>query len=81
MKTDRVLTMSECLANWYIGAIGVKPPADDARHIPITAEDDLNGKQGHGCRCDRWGHPCPGCLDKSDVQPRTERQDFSSAKK
>ena len=62
MKTDRVLTMSECLANWYIGAIGVKRPADDARHIPITAEDDLNGKKAHGCRCDRWGHPCPDCV-------------------
>jgi hypothetical protein len=21
-----------------------------------------------GCNCDRWGHPCPGCVDRI-VQP------------
>jgi len=19
-----------------------------------------------GCNCDRWGHPCPGCLDRKE---------------
>jgi hypothetical protein len=23
-----------------------------------------------GCNCDRWGHPCPGCLNR--VVPTTE---------
>jgi hypothetical protein len=24
-----------------------------------------------GCNCDRWGHPCPGCVDR-DVVPKAE---------
>jgi hypothetical protein len=20
-----------------------------------------------GCNCDRWGHPCPGCVDREIV--------------
>jgi len=29
------------------------------------------GFEAHaGCNCDRWGHPCPGCVDH--VAPRAE---------
>ena len=24
-----------------------------------------------GCNCDRWGHPCPGCVDR-DIVPKAE---------
>ena len=24
-----------------------------------------------GCNCDRWGHPCPGCVEPI-VQPKAE---------
>ena len=41
MKLDRVLTMGECLASWYGGVSCVKPPADDARHVPVAAQDDV----------------------------------------
>ncbi len=63
MKTDAVLTTNEYLSQWCALWKRVSPPASDARHIPIAAEDvlDLNNR-AHGCRCDRWGHPCPGCV-------------------
>ena len=25
-----------------------------------------------GCNCDRWGHPCPGCVERIVVQPMPE---------
>jgi hypothetical protein len=81
MKLDRVLTMGECLASWYGGVSYVNPPADGARHVPITAKSDAELKdEAHPCRCDRWGHPCPGCIDKPEPQSRTAPHDFSSAK-
>jgi len=61
MKTDRVLTISECLANWYIGAISVKLPTGDARHVPISADETHRTEKAGHCRCDRWGHPCEDC--------------------
>jgi hypothetical protein len=24
-----------------------------------------------GCTCDRWGHPCPNCVDR-DIAPKAE---------
>ena len=24
-----------------------------------------------GCNCDRWGHPCPGCVNH-DIAPKAE---------
>jgi len=24
------------------------------------------------CNCDRWGHPCPGCVERVVVQPKPE---------
>ena len=24
-----------------------------------------------GCNCDRWGHPCPGCVNR-DIVPKPE---------
>jgi hypothetical protein len=65
MKTDVVLTvdgyLDQCSALWK----PVSAPAPDARHVPVAAEGDVNLKsEAHGCRCDRWGHPCPGCGNK-----------------
>ena len=63
MKTDVVLTMDEYL-NMCCGVPKpVNPLADNARHIPITSEVDARSEE-HGCRCDRWGHPCPGCHEE-----------------
>ena len=64
MKTDTVLTMNE----YFDACCGVPkqvdpPAADNARHIPITSEVDARNEE-HGCRCDRWGHPCSGCLEE-----------------
>ena len=60
MKTD-VLTKDEYL-NMCCGVPQpVNPPADNARHIPITSEVDARSEE-HGCRCDRWGHP--DCLEE-----------------
>ena len=41
MKTDLVLTMDEYL-NACCVASRVKPPAKDARHVPITTENDAD---------------------------------------
>jgi len=63
MKTDLVLTMDEYLNAWCV-APRVKPPAKDARHVPITAQDNIDlHPEKRGCRCDRWGHPCVDCTD------------------
>jgi len=63
MKTDVVLTMDEYLDQCCAPAKPVSPPARDARHVPITAENELNrGTEEHGFRCDRWGHLYPGCV-------------------
>jgi hypothetical protein len=64
MKADVVLTMDEYLDQCCAFPKPVSPPAREARHVPITAENDLeSGTEAHGCRCDRWGHPCPGCVN------------------
>ena len=76
MKTDVVLTMDEYL-NMCCGVPKpVNPPADNARHIPITSEVDARSEEP-GCRCDRWGHPCPGRLEP-EVQMRTTSYDLVS---
>ena len=41
MKTDRVLTMDECLNEWGIVPTRVEPAACDARHVPIAEEMDV----------------------------------------
>jgi hypothetical protein len=65
MKTDRVLTMEECLNQWCVVPMHANPPAKDARHVPVIAQEDIDLRLNvHGCWCDRWGHPCPDCVDK-----------------
>jgi hypothetical protein len=60
MKTDVVLTMDEYLDQCCGLAKPISPSARDARHVPITAENELgSGTEAHACRCDRWGHPVP----------------------
>jgi hypothetical protein len=64
MKTDAVLTMDKYFAQCCALPKPVRPPASDARHVPITAENEPDsGAEAHGCRCDRWGHPCSGCVN------------------
>lgn len=61
MKTDLVLTMDEYLNACCVNP-RVKPAAKDARHVPITTEDNVDPHpKDRGCRCDGWGHPCAGC--------------------
>jgi hypothetical protein len=63
MKTDTVLTMDEYFAASCTATKHVNPPADNARHIPITSKVDARSEE-HDCRCYRWGHPCAGCLEE-----------------
>ena len=56
MKTDLVLTMDESLAMCGDVPRHVIPPARNARHIPITPEDNIEpNDEVHGSECDRWG--------------------------
>ncbi len=73
MKTDLVLTMDEYFDQCCIATKRMSPPAPDARHILIMAQDDLHtGTEAHGCRCDRWGHPCPNCVTPGRVKEQEE---------
>lgn len=73
MKTDRVLTMDECLNEWGMVPTRVEPAGCDVRHIPIAEEKDVDLKRNaRSCNCDRWGHPCPGC-GHSNVELKGER--------
>jgi hypothetical protein len=63
MKTDTILTMDEYFADSCIATKHVNPPANNARHIPITNEGDIGPRsEEHAYRCDRWGHPA--CLEE-----------------
>ena len=64
MKTDTVLTTNEHFdAHHGVPKEHVNPPADNARHVPITSEGDIDRRsEEHGCRSDRWGHP--SCLEE-----------------
>jgi hypothetical protein len=69
MKTDLVLTTDEYLTMCCDNPKHVNPPARDAHHIPITAEHDfVSNNEPQACRCDRWGHPCPGCAEHAQEQ-------------
>jgi hypothetical protein len=72
MKTDSVLTMDGYLAKRLVASRHVSPPATSARHVAITAPSDVDPHATTiGCRCDRWGHPCPDCpSEKSKAVPR-----------
>jgi hypothetical protein len=40
----------------------------------------LRDAEAHAdCNCDRWGHPCPGCVNR-DVVPEAETPVSSPAK-
>jgi hypothetical protein len=63
MKTDVVLTMDEYLDQCRAFRKPVSPPASDARHVSITAENEpASGREAYGRRCDLWGHPCSECV-------------------
>jgi hypothetical protein len=80
MKTDRVLTMDECLNEWGLVPTRVEPAGCDARHVPITADMKPGPRtNARNCNCDRWGHPCSGC-DERDVQPKAALSISSPAK-
>jgi hypothetical protein len=44
---------------------------------PLTRHEDAAVP---GCTCDRWGHPCPGCVE-SKPKTRTTLRKFSLVKK
>ena len=69
MKTDLVLTMDEYRDQCCVVPKRGSLPGRDVRRISITAGDnpDLNAGE-HRCRCDRWGHPCPGCAKTGRVK-------------
>jgi hypothetical protein len=72
--------MQECLDEWCLVSMHVNSPAKNARHVPITMEDNVDPDPGeHSCRCDRWGHPCPGRLERKPETHDVFR--FSSAQK
>jgi hypothetical protein len=76
MKTDVVLTMNEYLDQCWVLPKPVSRPSSDARHVPITGEKEPDsGGEAHGCRCDRWGHPCPGCVE-SRYEAEQNRSSF-----
>jgi hypothetical protein len=80
MKKDLVLTVDEYLDQRCVAAKHVNPPAPEARHLSITAGDNSDsGVAEHGCQCDQWGHPCPGCLEHK-VQVRSALPDSTSAR-
>jgi hypothetical protein len=80
MKTDEVLTIDRYLDQCCVVPKRLSPPAPDARHISITMKRERDSHAAaHGCRCDRWGHPCPDCLERKP-QTRTVSADFSSTK-
>ena len=63
MKTDLVLTIDEYLDECCVVPQRPSPPGRDARHISITAEDQVDSSvEVHSCRCDQWGHPYSGYL-------------------
>jgi hypothetical protein len=79
MRKDLVLSVDEYLDQRCIAAKHVNPPTSEARHISITAEDNSDsGVAEYGCRCDRWGHPCPDCLERKR-QLRSTLSDSLSA--
>ena len=54
-------------------------PAERVRRDPLRAmsyEDEATP----GCTCDRWGHPCAGCVEVKP-QARTTRPKFPLVKK
>ena len=64
VKKDPVLTAAEFLHPSDIGPKRVRLPSREARRVPITGDQDFTSDtEMHSCRCDRWGHPCPDCLD------------------
>ena len=78
MKTDRVLTMDECLNEWDMVPTPMEPAGCDARHIPIAEEKDVDFKRNaRSCNCDRWGHPCPR-LCRAHCSTGTGASDFNA---
>jgi hypothetical protein len=74
MKTDVVLTMDEYLDQCCAFPKPVSPPAPDARHVPITAENDLeSGTEAHGCRCDRGAIRIPAASNPGTSPSRTQQ--------
>ena len=78
MKTDLVLTMGEYLAMCCHIPKHVIPAPRNAHHIPITAKENikLDNESGRS-RCDRWEHPCSGCIDQKQGQSPSV-QDFAN---
>ncbi len=68
MKTDRVLTMTEYLDQCCVVRRHVDPPAFHARHISISAEEEVDlGRETDARSCARRGHHHGALLGSTGV--------------
>jgi hypothetical protein len=37
------------------------------KHVAFDEVAVRDGEAHAGCKCDRWGHPCPGCVNPETV--------------
>ena len=71
------------------GSDSMKPTlllSDEAKKTRLMLKDGafaelpVRDTEAHlGCNCDRWGHPCPGCVNR-DIVPGAETLASSSVK-
>jgi hypothetical protein len=54
--------------------------SDEPERVRLMLEEDASGdvavpasEAGTGCNCDRWGHPCPGYLERDKAKKPTLR--------
>jgi hypothetical protein len=52
------------------------PTLQDIAGIPVKVSQSAGAP---GCNCDRWGHPCPDCVERN-VQPDAELPISAGAK-
>ena len=71
MKTDSRVNYGRSLTNGAGPTRCCEPAACDARHSSDRGGEGRGFQAVAGCNCDRWGHPCPGCVERNR-QPKAE---------
>jgi hypothetical protein len=81
------LATSERRSFGSTGSDSMKPTlllSDEAETTKLTLKDvafdelpERDAEAHAGCNCDRWGHPCPGCVNP-DIVPGAETSVSSS---